>query len=142
MIANELFGIRKTQRNRLPHSTFSRPARAVARSRGGDARDDDRAFSSFLLCLQDGKTGDSLPINTCTGDYQYKQCGGNQARLNGHGIISRSQHCLLHLRDARVQAEVELRPFGSRNPASAVIHPTVFTRPAYHLKDSSIKDSS
>jgi len=62
--------------------------------------------SSFLLCLQDDKTGDYLQINTCTGDYQYTQCSGNQLRLNGRGIISRSQPFRLHLRDARVQAEV------------------------------------
>jgi hypothetical protein len=98
--------------------------------------------SSFLLCLQDDRTGDHLQINTCTGDYQFTQCSGNRARLVGRGVISRTLGFKLTLRDARVQAEVELRPFGSLNPGYAVIHPTPLTRPVYTIKDTSQKDST
>ena len=65
-------------------------------------------LSLFDVCLQDDSSGNSLQVNSATGDYQFTVCNG--VTLSGTGVITR-RGCLITLQvngpDRRLLARID-----------------------------------
>ena len=68
-----------------------------------------RQSDQFDICMQDDASGDTLQINSTTGDYKFTRCGSNTV-LNGIGVLFRrgSRITLQHnTADRRVLAKID-----------------------------------
>lgn len=70
--------------------------------------------SVWDVCLRDDATGDTLLVNTRTGDYQFRRCGVNGLTVSGRARISKGE-CATTLQDERITASFRTKVF---NPCS------------------------
>lgn len=96
----------------------------------------------FDVCLQDDKSGDTLFINTFTGDYQFVRCGVGGFTMTGKGSITRVG-CITRLEDDTrvISAEIDRCAIAPKNTGTASIkRPIIGT--TFSIKDSNILNNT
>lgn len=89
----------------------------------------------FDVQLQDDRTGDSLLINSYSGEYKFVRCGPNGFTFTGKGEVHRTGYGLSLDDGRRVLAEVGAGIVGGIPTGSARIRPTAPFAATYFIHD-------